>query len=306
MKPLLAPGARVAIVAPAGQFSAERLVAGAEQLRQWGLEPSFSRHLFAQDLYFAGTAAQRLSDLQEALADPRIDAVWAARGGYGCAHLLPQLKLEACPPKLIIGFSDLTALLNPLRQAGWLRRGGALVHGPVVQTLAAGPEQGSDNPVLVDAESRKALQLLLNGRPQALQARQCAGPVAAVRGPLVGGNLSVLASLAGTPWQLKSRGAIVLLEEVGEAPYRIDRLITQLIQSGSLHGAKAIAVGQLIGSQALDSQGRSYSGGDLLLKRLEPLGIPVFMDLEFGHGARNLPWILGAQAKLAGGQLVQQ
>jgi muramoyltetrapeptide carboxypeptidase len=296
----------VAIVAPAGQFSAERLVAGTEQLRQWGLEPSFSRHLFAQDLYFAGTPAQRLSDLQEALADPHIDAVWAARGGYGCAHLLPQLKLEACPPKLIIGFSDLTALLNPLRQAGWLRRGGALVHGPVVQTLAAGPEQGSDNPVLVDAESRKAMQLLLNGQPQALRTRQCAGPVAAVRGPLVGGNLSVLASLAGTPWQLKSRGAIVLLEEVGEAPYRIDRLITQLIQSGSLRGAKAVAVGQLIASQAIDSQGRSYTGGDLLLKRLEPLGIPVFMDLEFGHGARNLPWLLGAQAKLAGGQLALQ
>lgn len=306
MKPLLAPGARVAIVAPAGQFSAERLLAGSEQLRQWGLEPSFSRHLFAQDFYFAGTAAQRLSDLQEALEDPQIDAVWAARGGYGCAHLLPQLKLDTCQPKILIGFSDLTALLNPLRQAGWLRRGGALVHGPVVQTLAAGPEQGSDNPVLVDAESRKALQLLLNGQPQSLRARQCAGPVTAVRGPLVGGNLSVLASLAGTPWQLKSRGAIVLLEEVGEAPYRVDRLATQLIQSGSLRGAKAVAVGQLIASEAIDSQGRSYTGADLLIKCLEPLGIPVFADLEFGHGARNLPWRLGAQATLADGQLMLQ
>lgn len=303
MRPLITAGARLAIIAPAGQFSAERLELGCEQLRQWGFEPRFSPHLFARDGYCAGTPEQRLADLRWALTDPAIDAVWAARGGFGCAHLLPHLAVDDWQPKPILGFSDLTALLNPLRQAGWLRRGGALIHGPVVQTLAPGPAEGSAAPVVVDAASRQALRDLLQGRPWRARLQQLAGPRAALRGRLVGGNLSVLASLAGTPWQLRSRGAVVVIEEVGEAPYRIDRLVTQLVQSGSLRGARAIAVGELLGAEAVDPQGQPYSGLELLVRRLEPLGLPVLAGLPVGHGARNFAWPVGAQAILNGEEL---
>lgn len=298
MKPLLPQGARVAVIAPAGQFSAERLAAGCEQLRSWDLQPVEAPNLCARDLYCAGTASQRLADLDWALSDPSIDAVWAARGGFGCAHLLPELHPERWIAKPVVGFSDLTALLNPLWQAGWLERGGQLVHGPVVQTLAAGPPQGSTVPVLVDLESRALLQSVLSGAPQPLAGRWVGGPQPQGSGPVVGGNLAVLASLCGTPWQLKASGAIVLLEEVGEAPYRIDRMITQLIQSGALRGAVGVGVGDLLGAQAVDATGRLYDALELLIERLAPTGLPVVAALPFGHGPRNFAWPLGAPAQM--------
>ncbi len=306
MKPLLAPGARVAIVAPAGQFSAERLAAGCEQLRAWDLEPVEAPNLCARDLYCAGTASQRLADLDWALSDPQIDGVWAARGGFGCAHLLPELNPERWIAKPLLGFSDLTALLNPLHQARWLQRGGQLVHAPVVQTLAAGPAEGSSVPVLVDAESRSVLWSLLRGSAPALAGRWVGGPRPEHSAPVVGGNLAVLASLCGTPWQLQARGAIVLLEEIAEAPYRIDRMITQLLQAGALEGAVAIGVGDLLGSEACDASGRLYSGLELLVERLAPTGLPVVAELPFGHGPRNFAWPLGAQARLTPDGLIWQ
>lgn len=298
MKSLLNSGSRVAIIAPAGQFSAERLAAGCEQLRAWDLEPVESPNLSARDLYCAGTPGQRLADLDWALSDPLIDAVWAARGGFGCAHLLPDIATARWIAKPLLGFSDLTALLNPLRQAGWLDRGGQLIHAPVVQTLAAGPAEGTAVPVLVDAESRSLLWSLLRGLPLPLPGRWVGGPRPGHAGPVVGGNLTVLASLCGTPWQLQARGAIVLLEEIAEAPYRIDRMITQLLQSGALDGALAIGLGDLLGSEAPDAAGRIYTGQDVLVERLASVGLPVVAGLPFGHGPRNFAWPVGAVARL--------
>lgn len=299
MTPMLTDGARVAILAPAGIYSPERLASGYEQLRAYGLSPVEAPNLCAKDRYCAGTAVQRLADLDWALSDPTIDAVWAARGGFGCAHLLPDLGLERWIAKPIIGFSDLTALLNPLHQAGWLQRGGQLIHGPVVQTLAAGPAEGSAAPVLVDQESRNVLQSLLLGEARLFPGQWIAGPRPnGLTGPVVGGNLAVLASLCGTPWQLQARGAIVLLEDVSEAPYRIDRLITQLLQSGALDGALAVGIGELVGCDATDASGLSYGSLPVLVERLAATGLPVVAELPFGHGPRNFAWPLGAVARM--------
>lgn len=299
MTALVAPGATVAVIAPAGRFVAERLDAGMATLQGWGYEIALGRHLRATDHYHAGTPEQRLADLQWALDDPGVHAVWLARGGFGCAQLLPGVRLSTKKAKPIIGFSDATALHTALLRKGWLAAGGALIHGPVVHTLAPCAQEGSADPVLVDAESRRALLHLLHHCEAAQHAgRLLVGPQTVVRGPVVGGNLSVLASLCGTRWQLQARGAIVLLEEVAEAPYRVDRMVTQLLQSGCLAGAVGIGLGDFTACAATDAGGLPYSAAEILAQRLAPLQIPVVTGLAFGHGPRNIAWPVGAMAEL--------
>ena len=296
----LPQGARVAVIAPAARFSTDRLLAGVEFLRGLGLEPVLAPQLFATDRYHAGTSAQRLADLVWAATDPHIDAIWLARGGFGCAHLLNDLPWEILNPRPLIGFSDATALLVALWQAGWTTTdNGHLVHGPVVQTLAPTVAQGRVAPVLVDNETRAAIRDLVAGSPVALPGRHlCGPPRQPPSGPVVGGNLTVLASLCGTPWQLQAKGCIVVLEDVGEAPYRLDRCLTQLLQAGSLTGAVGIALGQLIDAGASDADGIEYGALEVLRDCLSPLGIPVICDLPVGHGPRNLPWFFGRRGNL--------
>lgn len=301
MPPLLRSGARIAVVAPAGRFSRERLEKGAAVLHDWGYEVVYGPNLSAVDRYHAGTIDQRASDLAWACTDPTIDAVWLARGGFGCAHLLPVLPWEKLLARPLLGFSDATALHVALWLAGWTTFDrGLLVHGPVVQTLAPAPADGSPSPVLVDQVTRVALRDLLEGRPTALPGRTLCGPAAVVEGPVVGGNLTVLASLCGTRWQLRARGSIVILEDVGEAPYRLDRALTQLIQSGALAGAVGIALGQMLDGAGRDPEGVEYGPLEVLRDRLMPLRIPVLCDLPVGHGVRNLPWLFGRRGRMDG------
>ncbi|MBI5608989.1 MAG: LD-carboxypeptidase [Deltaproteobacteria bacterium] len=299
--PLLFPGARVAVVAPAGRFVVEQLRAGCDMLREQGYQVVPAPNLWATDRYHAGTLAERQADLDWALAARDIDAVWLARGGYGCVQLLRGLRPDQHQPKPLLGFSDGTALMAALDRLDWLRDGGALLHAPVVHTLAPAAEEGSLQPVLADGPSRRHLwQLLQSGQtgPLATVGASAASHVVRARGPVVGGNLTVLASLCGTPWQLQARGRIVLLEDVAEAPYRLDRSLTQLIESGCLDGALAVGLGEFSGCSATDADGQTYQGTDVLRERLASLGLPVVGDLPFGHGCRNLAWPWGAAGVL--------
>ncbi len=300
--PLVNPGARIGLVAPAGRFVAEQLRAGCDVLREQGYEVVPAPNLWATDRYHAGTPAQRQADLNWALTARDIDAVWLARGGFGCVQLLRGLRPEQFHPKPVLGFSDGTALFAALAKLGWLGNGGALVHGPVVHTLAPTAEEGSLQPVLADGASRRQLwNVLKTGRAGRLAIadldQTSAGTLA--HGPVVGGNLTVLASLCGTPWQLQAQGHIVLLEDVAEAPYRLDRSLAQLIESGCLDGALAVGLGEFSACSAIDADGRPYLGTDILRERLTTLGLPVVAGLPFGHGSRNLAWAWGAQGTLA-------
>ena len=197
----LQSGARIAVVAPAGLFAAERLQRGMDVVRSWGYELIEGQELFAKARYTAGSVAQRSADLNWALTAPDIDAVWFARGGFGTAHLLPLVPWQQLDGRPVIGFSDATALLNGLRQ-----RGLPAIHGPVLQTLS-NDAFGAPGAVLVDDASRRALQDLLGaGKLPDLPGELLCGPARPVRGPLVGGNLTVLASLAGTPWGAAGAG----------------------------------------------------------------------------------------------------
>jgi muramoyltetrapeptide carboxypeptidase len=286
----LRPGARIHIVAPSGPVPPDRLEAGLAALRNFVPgEISLAPNLPLRAGYFAGDDRARLDALQAALADPEIDAVVCARGGYGLTRLLPLLDPArlAAAPKLLVGFSDITALL------AWAlaRVGLASVHGPVVTQLATvAPEDG------------ERLALLLTGEdPGSLSAET--GSVlrgGCVEGPLFAGNLEVLRSLVGTRAMPDLAGCVLALEEIGERPYRIDRALTQLLTSGALRGVRGVALGQLVAcEEPATGNPDSPTAEEVLLERLGVLGVPVVTGFPFGHAPdRHAPLPVGSVVRL--------
>jgi len=287
--PMLSAGARIALVAPSGVFDPDRLARGIEMAESWGFEIVPGRHLRDQHRYLAGTQAARAEDLQWALCASDIDAVWFARGGYGTSQLLSQVPWEALDGRPVIGFSDATALFAALHGKG---KGGG-IHGPVLHSLAD----------LADEESQQALRDVLNGESIHLPVQHFSGPEHEVDGPVVGGNLCVLCSLVGTRWQLPTTGRIVVLEDVGEAPYKIDRLLLQMVDGGGLSEAAGIVFGHFQGCEP--PAGADWSLSDVFLERLSHLDVPLYSGLPVGHGSRNLSWRVGAPGTLGPGGLRQ-
>ena len=266
---------RVHVIAPSGPIVEREVFDRGLALleRSLGRPCTLASNIFCEDGYFAGDDAMRLAALQEALADPSIDALIAGRGGYGLTRLLHRLDPEPLrrAPKLIIGFSDTTALLV------WAlgRDGVTAIHGPSVQQLATLPE-----------DDRERLISLARGEdPGALVAEE--GAIVRggrVQGWLLAGNIEVLRSLVGTPAMPSLSGAILALEELGERPYRIDRALTQLIRSGALRGVRGVMVGQLTGCE--EPPGRrvqSPTAHEVVVERLSTLGVPVVTGFDFGH-----------------------
>ncbi|NOY24898.1 MAG: LD-carboxypeptidase [Oligoflexia bacterium] len=288
---MLVSGSRVGVVSPAGIYDVDRLRAGLALIQTWGLVPVLAPNLGERYRYTAGTLAHRKADLGWALGSPELDAVWFARGGYGTVHLLCGVADLVRDGRPIIGFSDATALFCALDRA----RLGVRVHGPVLHSLCD----------LADQSSQAALRsMLLDQAPVRLQGVHLAGPRRPAQGRLVGGNLCVLASLAGTPWALDGRGAIVVLEDIGEPPYKLDRLVTQLMCSGALDGVVGIALGSFTGCQP--PADASWTLEDLLADLLAPLGVPVVGRLPIGHTHRNHAWQHGAVASLSPDALLSQ
>jgi muramoyltetrapeptide carboxypeptidase len=267
----------------------EALAAGLDVLASLlpGVEVAAGPELLARQGYLAGTDAERAGHLTRAMLDPGVGAVVAARAGYGCSRLLPRLDLEALAAagKLLVGFSDLTCLLNALAS-----RGLVTVHGPMVLGLPA-----------ADQASREDLAALLSGRPpwpaqltgRALAPGLAQGPA---KGPLMGGNLTLLCHLLGTPWFPELTGALLCLEETNEPAYRLDRCLTQLILAGVFDRVAGVALGSLC-AEAEDPPELTQAAAE----RLAGLGLPVVMGLPFGHGPKNRPLPLGALAELDGG-----
>jgi len=287
-------GDSVAVISPAGPLPAARtadLDRGMDRLRAWGLRPTLARHARAQAGYLAGSDEERLGDLQRALDDPAVRAVFCVRGGYGCTRLLPGIDWSGFrkAPKPIVGYSDVTALL-----AAAQREGVVGFHGPMVAT-SAGHAMG-------EAAAAQQRALLFDGeRPVPLPAAE--GDVAHVlvkgraEGPLVGGNLSLVAALAGTPWAVRGRGAVLFLEDTDEPPYSVDRMLTQLRQSGALDGVAGVALGDFgFGKGGADAVRRAMT--PVFLDRLGDLGVPVAYGFPFGHRARSWTLPVGVRARL--------
>lgn len=287
---MLKQNANIAVIAPAGIPNLEGVAAGIALIESWGYRAVRAPHIADKHRFTAGTREARTSDLVWALSAENIDAVWLARGGYGCMQCLPQVPKHLPDLRPVIGCSDATALLTYLDN----RRGGPLVHGPMLETIAT----------RVDDETRSHIRTMLSGPTNfQIPTRHFLGPSHSAQGRVVGGNLCVLASLAGTPWALDAKDAIVILEDITETPYRIDRLIMQLRLSGAFDGALAIALGDFI--KCDPPAGADYSLEDVLREALEPLGIPVWSGLPMAHGLRNLAWCVGAQGKIGERGFVQ-
>jgi muramoyltetrapeptide carboxypeptidase len=288
----LRPGDRVAVVALASPFTREDLDAGMAELRRLGFEPAYDDRVFARAGYVSGPAAVRATALMDAWLDPDVSAIVAVRGGYGSVQVLPLIDSEALvrsPPKALIGYSDVTSVLTFLTRCGIVA-----FHGPMLAgKLARGPDgydEASFRAVLMRASpageiTSPSLEALVDGE---------------AAGPLWGGTLSQLVASLGTPYAFDPPpGHVLFLDEVGERPYRIDRMMWQLRLSGLLARAAAIVFGELPGC---DEPGGDPCARGVVAELVRDFPGPVLYGLASGHTrspALTLP--LGVKARVSGG-----
>jgi muramoyltetrapeptide carboxypeptidase len=283
------PGDRLAVVAPASPFDPSAFAAGLDELRALGFEPVVDDRVFARRGYVAGAPEVRVAALLAAWRDPAVAGLVGARGGYGSAHLLPGLDPEEFrrQPKVFVGSSDLTALLSFVT----LRCGVVAFHGPMVAGGFARGAAGYDADAFVRAV----------GGPEPMGELAPAGLECVRRGeaagPLFGGTLTQLVASLGTPFAFDPPpGHVLFLDEVGERPYRIDRMLTQLAQAGVLARAAAIVFGDLPGC---DEPGGAVTARSVVADCLREFPGPVLVGFPSGHTPRpalTLP--LGVRARV--------
>ena len=282
----LVPGDTVAVVAPSGPVPVERLEAGLDVVRSWGLVVREMRHvrdrLEGLD-YVAAPDASRAADLMAAWTDPEVCAVLCARGGYGVHRMVDLLDWEsmaAAGPKVLVGFSDVTAL----HQAFATRLGLSTIHGPVLTSLGGGDEESREHLRGLLFEPERVLSLTPEPVPAIVPGQ--------AEGVLVGGNVALLAAEAGTPTVMPAAECIAVLEDVDEDLYRLDRMLTQLLRSGWFDRVRGVAVGRFSGCGTEESLRR------LVEDRVAPLGVPTLFGVPVGHGDRNLAVPFGVPAVL--------
>ena len=283
--PRLKSGDTVAVAAPSGLFEREALQAGAGLLESAGLKVIIPDEVFAVKGRFAGDDRQRADLLMRLAVDAQVKAVFCIRGGYGAMRILPLLDYEALGrhPKIIVGFSDVTALLAAIER----NCGIVTYHGPLVTTLADS-----------DAETQTAFfQALFQPDPLPLQAR-AGGEIKAGRATaaVLAGNLTTLNHLLGTPYQPRFEGRILLLEDRAEAPYRLDRMLIQMKLVGCLNGLAGLGLGSFVScgdEQRLFEIVDDLFGGQ---------NIPILARLPFGHGMPNMMVPIGQTATIDTGR----
>ena len=296
--PRLRAGDTVGLIEPAGfTDDAFDLEPVKQNIIAMGLKPKPSRHLTDRYGYLAGKDADRAADVNDMYADPDVKAVFAVRGGWGCARILPYLDFARirANPKLLIGYSDITAL----HLAFAARAGFTTIHGPVASSgwnrfswdyfravAFDGATPTFTNPV--GTEDRLVQRI---GSIRTFGSGKATGR-------LLGGNLTVLAALMGTPWMPDFTGAILFIEDIGEQPYRIDRMLTQLALGGVLGKLAGVVFGQCTDC---GPSGASYGGftlSQVLQQHLAPLGIPAFQGAPFGHVANQISLPVGIRAEM--------
>jgi muramoyltetrapeptide carboxypeptidase len=292
--PALRHGDKIALIAPASSFSREAFLRGCDRLRQMGYEPVYSQNIFDRDIYFAGTAERRTHELHEYWRRDDISALICVRGGYGSNYLLEKLdySLFAAQPKILLGCSDITSLLTAIND----RTGLVGFHGPMVaKDIADGTFDLSSWKNAVQGEANWAVpttgvEVLRSGKAS---------------GRLYGGCLSMLAASLGTPYEIHTQDCILFIEDVGEKPFRIDRMLTQLRLAGKLDGVRGFVFGEML--DCAPPQGETYTLQQVIMRVLEPYNVPIVYGLKSGHvSSGNITLPIGVQAELeAAGASVQ-
>ena len=281
----LKAGDTVAICATSNYVTPSEISNGKSVLEKWGLVVLEADNLYSQDGRYAGTMGERIEGLQKMIDNPNVKAIVCARGGYGCAQIMNMIDLKPMvnSPKWVVGYSDVSVLLIALNNLGI-----EAIHGPMARGLA-------------DEVSVESLRKALFGEWEEISMStndHCVEGMA--EGRLVGGNLSMIYSLGGTLYDLNAKGAILFIEDTGEANYSLDRMLTNLKLSGKLDYVKGIVIGEFINM----TQGADKSVAEIFAEKVRDLNIPVMYGLQSGHDTRNLSLYLGRKVKLnVGGDL---
>ena len=277
----LKKGDTVAVCAASNAVSEKDVADGISTLKSWGLNVKLADNLYKSDDRYAGTIAQRVEGLQKMIDNPNVKAIFMARGGYGASQILSYLDLKVMQsnPKWVIGYSDVTALHIALNNLGV-----ETIHGPMMVGFNKDKESAEGLKKALFGDSYESLSVNTNSN--------CVKGTA--EGRLVGGNLSLIYSEGGTLYDLNAKGAILFIEDTGEANYAIDRMLTNLKLSGKLDGIRGIVVGEFINC----TQGNDKSIEEIMKEKLGDLGIPVMYGLQSGHDTKNLPLYLGRTVKL--------
>ncbi|GGJ95309.1 S66 peptidase family protein [Pseudomonas matsuisoli] len=291
------PG-KVALIAPASAIAEAQLEATLRKLDALGIDYQLGTYATARHRYLAGTVEQRLADLHAAFEAPDVSMVWCLRGGYGCAQLLPGIDwalLKRASPRPLVGFSDISVLLSAFH-----RHGLPAIHGP--QAGALGHAIPDDDRECAEREaSLDSLAQLLDSGHGHFDLTHIAGPSAGVSGELIGGNLTALASAAGSEDGLYVPDeAILLLEDVGESYYRLERSLYQLLRGLNTARVKAVCLGHFT---ECPRKNVTHSLEEIFAEHLAPFGIPLYGGLPVGHGSENHAWPYGKRAELSGGRL---
>lgn len=288
----LSKGSNIALIAPAGPINENQLAKAQEKIHELGFNSCFTDRILLKKGYLAGKDNERLKDLHEAFDNTEIDAILCIRGGYGSARIIDQIDYSIIKrnPKIFIGYSDITALLNAI----WQKTGLICFHGVV------------GNSAFSTYTRNHFLQLMTNN----LESNKIVSHpnsntyninTGTARGKLVGGNLALINSLLGTPYQIDFTDKIVFLEDIGEAPYKIDRMLTQLLLTGQLEKAAGIVLGEFykcdIDNDEITHE-NSLSLKYVLEDRLKGLNIPILGNFSFGHIKDQAIFPIGLEAEL--------
>lgn len=284
--PFLRPNAKIYIVSTAGVIDAQLVENAAKILESWGYRALVAPHALEQCGRFAGTLEERLADLQAGLDNPEYEAILFTRGGYGTIQLLDKMDLSAFlkRPKWLIGFSDITMIhsfLNTQKVCS--------IHGGMAKLLSESMH--------ADIPAAKVLHNLLLGQWDSVEAKSHPlNRLGQCKGTLVGGNLSILYSLSGTPYDIKTKEKILFIEDIGEQPYVVDRMMHNLKLSGKLDGLAGLIVGQFTDYEEDERFGKTVL--EIVQDSVKDFHFPVAFDFPIGHITNNIPLICGAEVQL--------
>jgi muramoyltetrapeptide carboxypeptidase len=295
--PALQKGDVIGIVAPAGPVNREQFEAGVVRLNQLGFKTVFSEGIFDRDLYFAGSVRRRADELHEMFRLAEIRAIVCARGGYGANYLLPHLNLSliAANPKIFCGYSDATTLLTHLHDTIGL----AVFHGPML-TNDFSRQDGVHLPSFAYASTgQKDWSITASESP----GFEVIAPGTA-EGKLYGGCLSLLAASLGTPYEIQTQDRILFLEDLGEWPYRVDRMLMHLRYAGKFQKVQGIVFGEMLDCRASADAGYTLQG--VIRHALGDLGLPIAFGLRSGHvSSGNITLPMGVRVRLTASDTVK-
>lgn len=283
--PFLEKGDKIIILSPSSKIDKQFLKGAKKRLESWGLKVALGKHAGSSSGRYAGTIQQRLKDLQDAMNDPKVKAILCSRGGYGAVHLIDKLDFTTFRqhPKWLIGFSDITALHNVFQKNGF-----ASLHAPMARHLTVEPEDDPCTAYLKD--------ILFGTLPTPVCPPHRLNHKGTCKGVLRGGNFAVFYGLRGTPYDIPAEGTVLFIEDVGERPHAIERMMYNLKLGGVLEKLSGLIIGEFTEYEENHSLGKDLYGA--LADLVKEYDYPVCFGFPVGHVTQNTPLINGAEVTL--------